>query len=99
MLLLCCKAALKAKGLKDDITVLVVDLVPTEEHKLPPPLAKDGSGHIQAESMQLPSIHVNFPLQDGDTGTYERLFWSVLDLVNALTLPILSSLISATHVV
>ena len=38
------QAALKAKGLRDDITVLVVDTLPDEACRLPPHLAKNNGG-------------------------------------------------------
>lgn len=71
-----CQAALKAKGLKDDITVLVVDAVPGEEHKLPPQLAKDGGGNLQAQSMQVPPAHVHQPLKETEVGhAWRQLLW------------------------
>ena len=39
------QAALRAKGLRDDITVLVIDAMPDESHRLPPYLAKTNGGH------------------------------------------------------
>lgn len=39
------QAALKAKGLRDDITVLVIDAMPDASCRLPPYLAKTHGGH------------------------------------------------------
>lgn len=39
------QAALKSKGLRDDITVLVIDAMPDDSCRLPPHLAKPNGGH------------------------------------------------------
>lgn len=71
------QAALKAKGLRDDITVLVIDFVPSEEHKMPPLLAKDGSGNLQASSAPVAPVNVYHPLEDGDVGraAWRQMQW------------------------
>jgi len=38
-------AALKSKGLRDDITVLVIDAMPDDSFRLPPFLAKQNGGY------------------------------------------------------
>ena len=39
------QAALKAKGLRDDITVLVIDAMPDDSHRLPPFVTKSSGRH------------------------------------------------------
>ncbi len=39
------QAALKSKGLRDDITVLVIDAMPDDSFRLPPFLAKQNGGY------------------------------------------------------
>ncbi|KAL3143652.1 hypothetical protein ABBQ38_002448 [Trebouxia sp. C0009 RCD-2024] len=39
------QAALKSKGLRDDITILVIDAMPDDSCRLPPHLAKPNGGH------------------------------------------------------
>ena len=39
------QAALKSKGLRDDITILVIDAMPDDSYRLPPLLAKTNGGH------------------------------------------------------
>ena len=60
------QAALKGKGLRDDITVLVIDLVPGDEDRLPAPLMKDGSGNLQASSSPSAPVNIYHPLEDGE---------------------------------
>ena len=69
--------AVKGRDLKDDITVLVVDATPDEEHRLPPLLSKDGAGRLQADYMDVGPVNVYHPLEDGDVGSqaWRRLLW------------------------
>lgn len=69
--------AVKGRDLKDDITVLVIDALPSSDHKLPPLLSKDGAGKLHAEYMSVDPVNVYHPLEDGDVGqeALHRLFW------------------------
>lgn len=58
------QAALKGKGLRDDITVIVVDFMPDDDHKLPPQLSKDGSGQLLASSLPSSPVNIFHPLED-----------------------------------
>jgi hypothetical protein len=57
-------AALKKKGLRDDITVLVVDFLPSETDKLPPALATGAS------TAGVEHVNVLRPLQGGCSATW-----------------------------
>jgi hypothetical protein len=59
-------AALKKKGLRDDITVLVIDFVPTAEDKLPPALANGYPTHL------VEHVNVLRPLQGGCSTTWRH---------------------------
>ena len=74
------QAALKTKGLKDDITVIVIDLVPDDDQKMPSQLMKDGSGKLQAHSCPVAPVNVYHPLEDGVVGhkAWRHLHWCVL---------------------
>lgn len=71
------QAAVKGKGLKDDITVLVLDLVPDDDHKMPPRLTKDGSGQVQACNAPSSPVNVYHPLEDGQVGenAWRQMHW------------------------
>ncbi len=57
------QAALKAKGLRDDITVLVIDAMPDDSYRLPPHLAKPNGGHgITVEAVR--SVDWHKPLDE-----------------------------------
>ena len=62
------QAALKGKGLRDDITVLVLDCVPGEDDRMPPRLMKDGSGQVQAVNEAPMPVTVHHPLEDESAG-------------------------------
>ncbi len=66
------QAALEGKGLRDDITVIVVDFMPEEDQKLPPQLSKDGSGQLLANSTPSPPVNIFHPLEDGDAAQAAR---------------------------
>lgn len=57
------QAALKAKGLRDDITVLVVDALPDEACRLPPYLAKNNGLHPSALE-EVGSLDWHRPLEE-----------------------------------
>ena len=60
------QAALKGKGLRDDITVIVVDVMPDAHQKLPPQLSKDGSGQLVASTVPSCPVNIFHPLEDTD---------------------------------
>lgn len=75
MLWLQVQAALKAKGLRDDITVLVIDAMPDDSFRLPPYLAKPSGGHaITVEDIGCVDWHK--PLDEASASdTCARKIW------------------------
>ena len=58
------QAALKSKGLRDDITVLVVDAMPDDSFRLPPFLAKPNGGHAAVSTDNIGSVDWHKPLDE-----------------------------------
>ena len=57
--------------------MLVIDTLPDKEQKLPPQLAKDGGGHLQAHVTPVHPVNVYHPLEGGEVGkaAWHRLLW------------------------
>ena len=55
--------ALKHKGGRDDITVIVVDALSSSEDRLPCLLQRTGNGMLQAESAPAHTVSVSKPLE------------------------------------
>ncbi|KAK9830885.1 hypothetical protein WJX81_001707 [Elliptochloris bilobata] len=66
--------ALKARGLRDDITVIVVDALPDPSARLPPPLQRRGSGPIGAGAEAAAGVVIGRPLELIG-GTWRSAVW------------------------
>ena len=81
--------AMKNKGGRDDITVIVVDALTSSEDRLPCLLQKTGSGIIQAADTPAHTVAVTKPLElhDGNRPWYP-LEWCVVLIPINCRLPI-----------
>ena len=72
-----CQAVLKARGLRDDITVLVIDALPDGSARLPPLLTKNGSGQLEAAVHPANVVNIYHPLEDSEkaAGAWQHLVW------------------------
>ena len=59
------QAALKKRGLRDDITVIVIDACPAAEDKMPAPLlSRKGSAASNGSTDCAERVHVRKPLEE-----------------------------------
>jgi len=63
--------ALKARGLRDDITVIVLDALPDADARLPPPLQRPGAGAAGADAA---GVVVARPLEQA-AGAWSHAVW------------------------
>ncbi len=74
--------ALKARGLRDDITVIVVDALPDAAARLPPPLQRRGSSSNAAVGDA--SVVIGRPLEQ-EGGAWRHAVWCATGLATSST--------------
>ncbi|KAK9814069.1 hypothetical protein WJX72_000281 [[Myrmecia] bisecta] len=68
--------SLKSRGLRDDITVLVVDTMPSQEGRLPPLLARHNTGHgLAFPDEQADAVTIHKPLEADSHVPWRKFVW------------------------